>query len=106
MYAIVATGGKQVRVSPGDVVRIEKPTPGPLAPGDKITLSQISFLGDGKSFQVGAPVVEGAKVSATVLSGRKAPKVLIFKKKRRKQFRRTRGHRQPLVEVRIDSIEA
>jgi len=105
MYAIVSTGGKQVKVSPGDVVRIEKVGGEQVAKGDVITFTEVAFVADGDSFRSGAPLVSGVSVRATVLSPLKSRKVLIFKKKRTKQYRRTKGHRQQLVEVRIDGIE-
>ena len=106
MYAIVSTGGKQLRVAPGDVIQIEKIGGESVAKGDAITFAEVAFLSDGEKTRVGAPHLDGVSVKGTVLSSRKARKVLIFKKKRRKQYRRTKGHRQPLLEVRIDGIEA
>lgn len=105
MYAIVTTGGKQLKVSPGEIVRIEKVSDEPVAKGDRIVFQEVAFLGDGDRFRMGAPTIDGASVQATVLSAVKARKILVFKKKRTKQYRRTRGHRQQLVEVRIDAIE-
>lgn len=105
MYAIVSTGGKQIKVSPGDVVRIEKLAGEPVAKGDAIVFQEVAFVGDGDKFRSGAPLVEGVSVRGTVLSPMKTRKVLIFKKKRTKQYRRTKGHRQNIVEVRIDGIE-
>jgi large subunit ribosomal protein L21 len=105
MYAIVTTGGKQLRVSPGEIVRIEKVSDEPVEKGDRIVFQEVSFVGDGDQFRAGAPKIEGVRVQATVLAAVKSRKVLVFKKKRTKQYRRTRGHRQQLVEVRIDAIE-
>jgi len=105
MYAIVSTGGKQVKVSPGDVVRIEKVANEPVSKGDVITFTEVAFVADGDQFRSGAPHVNGVSVRATVLASLKSRKVLIFKKKRTKQYRRTKGHRQQLVEIRIDGIE-
>jgi len=105
MYAIVSTGGKQIKVSPGDVVRIEKLAGEPVVKGDAIVFQEVAFVGDGDSFRSGAPLVEGVSVRGTELSPMKTRKVLIFKKKRTKQYRRTKGHRQNIVEVRIDGIE-
>ena len=105
MYAIVATGGKQIKVSPGDVVRIEKLAGEPVAKGDAIVFQEVAFVGDGDNFRAGSPLVSGVSVRATVLSPMKTRKVLVFKKKRTKQYRRTKGHRQNVVEVRIDGIE-
>ena len=102
MYAVVRTGGKQLRVSPGDVVRVEK-----LAgdPGQQIDLEEVLLIG-GDKIKVGTPRVEGAKVVATIQGEAKGPKLKIFKKKRRKRYKLTRGHRQHYTELRIDSIEA
>jgi large subunit ribosomal protein L21 len=105
MYAIVSTGGKQVKVSPGDVVRIEKVAGEQVSKGDVITFNEVAFVADGDRFRAGSPNVEGVSVRCTVLSPLKSRKVLIFKKKRTKQYRRTKGHRQQVVEVRIDGIE-
>ena len=105
MYAIVSTGGKQVKVSPGDVVRIEKVASEQVSKGDVITFTEVAFVADGDRFRSGVPHLDGVSVRATVLSSLKSRKVLIFKKKRTKQYRRTKGHRQQLVEVRIDGIE-
>ncbi len=90
MYAVVRTGGKQLRVSPGDVVRVEK-----LAgdPGQQIDLEEVLLIG-GDTIKVGTPRVEGAKVVATIQGEAKGPKLKIFKKKRRKRYKLTRGHRQ------------
>ena len=105
MYAIVSTGGKQVKVAPGDVLRVEKVSGEPVAKGDSITFNEVAFVADGDAYRSGKPFVDGVSVKGTVLSPVKARKVLIFKKKRTKQYRRTKGHRQQLVEVRIDGIE-
>ena len=101
MYAVVRTGGKQLRVSPGDVVRVER-----LAGdrGDKIDLEEVLLIG-GDKVVVGTPRVEGARVVATIQGEAKGPKLKVFKKKRRKRYRLTRGHRQHYTELRIDSIE-
>ncbi|HET7451878.1 MAG TPA: 50S ribosomal protein L21 [Thermoanaerobaculia bacterium] len=105
MYAIVSTGGKQIKVSPGDVVRIEKLAGEPVAKGDSIVFQEITFVGDGDNFRAGSPLIDGVSVRGTVVSPSKTRKVLIFKKKRTKQYRRTKGHRQQMVDVRIDGIE-
>ena len=106
MYAVVSTGGKQLKVSPGDVVRIEKLAGEPVGKGDVITFQEVAFFSDGADYRAGNPLLSGVAVKATVLAGARTRKVLVFKKKRKKQYRRTRGHRQQVVEVRIDSIEA
>ncbi|MDX1540864.1 MAG: 50S ribosomal protein L21 [Geminicoccaceae bacterium] len=104
MYAVVRTGGKQYRVEAGDVIKVEK-----LAgeAGEVLDLADVLMLGgdgvDGGP-KVGTPVVDGAAVKAEVLEQMKGPKVVIFKKKRRKNHRRKRGHRQPLTVLRIQDI--
>lgn len=105
MYAIVSAGGKQLKVAPGDIVRIENPSEKEVAKGDLLALDQVIFVGDGESYRTGKPLVAGASVKATVMAPVKTRKVLVFKKKRRKQYRRTKGHRQQMVDVRIDAIE-
>jgi large subunit ribosomal protein L21 len=101
MYAIVRCGGKQIKVSPGDVVRIEKPSE-KISKGQTLSLSDVLFAGEvGKT----PKDPKGVTVKATVLSEGRSRKVLVFKKKRTKQYRRTKGHRQALVEVRIEAIE-
>ena len=106
MYAIVRTGGKQVKVAPGDVLRIETPS-GDVAKGKEIRFSEIVFVGgreDKESKKKGTDAA-GVSVKATVLGPVKTRKVLVFKKKRTKQYRRTKGHRQSMIEIRIDAIE-
>ena len=102
MYAIVRAGGKQVKVAAGDVLRIETPK-GDVSKGKVIRLSEIVFVGghEGKDLKK----TEGVSVKATVLGPVKTRKVLVFKKKRTKQYRRTKGHRQSMIEIRIDGIE-
>jgi len=103
MYAVIKTGGKQYRVSPGDVLVVEK-----LAgePGAKVDFDQVMMLGDGEAVTVGAPLVEGASVAATLIETRKGEKVKIFKKIRRQGYRRTRGHRQLESVLRVTAIAA
>ena len=106
MYAIVRAGGKQVKVAPGDVLRIETPS-GDVEKGKEIQLSEIVFVGGRDKAAQGKKGTDasGVSVKATVLGPVKTRKVLVFKKKRTKQFRRTKGHRQSMIEVRIDAIE-
>ena len=103
MYAILRAGGKQLKVTPGDVVRIEKPSE-KVSKGEELRLSEVLFVGgeEGKEPRTG----EGIFVKATVIGEIRTKKVLVFKKKRRKQYRRTKGHRQTMLQVRIDGIEA
>ncbi len=101
MYAIVETGGKQYRVEPGALVQIEK-LPGEV--GETIELNQVRFVhGDG-GVMVGQPLIEGAKVTAEVVRQGRTRSITIFKKKRRKNYRRTKGHRQHFTQVRITEI--
>ena len=101
MYAVVRTGGKQIRVVPGDVVDVEL-LPGD--PGQKVELSEVLMVG-GDSLKVGTPTVEGARVLATVQGEAKGPKIRIFKYKRRKRYRLRQGHRQHYTRIKIDKIE-
>lgn len=105
MYAVIQTGGKQIRVEKGDVVRIERVSKETLAKGDEIALTEVLALGREDGLHLGKPFVDGAKVSAVVVRETRGPKLLVFKKKKRKQYKRTRGHRQDLVEIRIQAIE-
>ena len=107
MYAVIVAGGKQHRVSEGERLRIDLMAG--RNKGDSIVFDQVLMLG-GDSYTVGAPMVAGAKVEATVTlngedgEGLKGPKVLIYKKKRRKGYEKSQGHRQRYTEVRIDKI--
>jgi large subunit ribosomal protein L21 len=101
MYAVIKTGGKQHRVSEGDVLKIEK-----LAglKGDTIVFEEVLFVSKEDQARVGTPIVEGAKVVGEIVHQGKGPKIIIFKKKRRKGFLKKTGHRQLLTEVRIKEI--
>lgn len=101
MYAVILTGGKQYRVKEGDVFAVEKLD---LEPGRKAHFDRVLLIEDGATVQVGTPVLDNAMVLGLVLENFKDEKVLVFKKKRRKQYRRTRGHRQQLTKVRITRI--
>jgi len=103
MYAVILTGGKQYRVKEGDVLSVEKLN---IEPGRKAQFDRVLLIEDGDDIQVGTPVLDNAMVLALVLENFKDEKVLVFKKKRRKQYRRTRGHRQPLTKIRIARITA
>ncbi len=101
MYAVIKTGGKQYRVQAGDVLVVEK-----LAgePGEDVAFGEVLMLGDGEAITVGAPLVDGATVTATLIETRKGEKVKIFKKIRRQGYRRTRGHRQTETVLRVTSV--
>jgi large subunit ribosomal protein L21 len=103
MYAVVRTGGKQVRVTPGYAVRVEK-LPG--AVGESIELDQVLLVGGEGETRVGTPLVEGVKVVGTITDQGRGPKIIVFKMKRRKGYRRKMGHRQDYTEIRVDSIDA
>ena len=103
MYAVVRTGGKQVRVTPGNAVRVEK-LPG--AVGESIELDQVLLVGGEGETRVGTPLVEGVKVVGTITDQGRGPKIIVFKMKRRKGYRRKMGHRQDYTEIRVDSIES
>jgi large subunit ribosomal protein L21 len=101
MYAVIRTGGKQYRVAAGDKLKVEK-----LAAdvGAEVTLEQVLALGEGESLKVGAPLVAGAAVKATVVSHGLGDKVRIFKLRRRKHYTKSQGHRQPYTEIEITGI--
>lgn len=101
MYAVIKTGGKQYRVSKDDVVTIEK-VPGDA--GAKVEFDQVLLIGSGADLKVGTPVVSGAKVVAELVEQSRGPKLIAFKKRRRKNSRRKKGHRQDLSIVRITDI--
>ena len=102
MYAVFQTGGKQFRVKPG--VRLRIPTL-QAEPGDNVTFDHVLLAGeDGDAVHVGTPTVDGATVTAEVLRHGRTPKIIVFKRKRRKNYRRKQGHRQGFTEVRIDEV--
>jgi large subunit ribosomal protein L21 len=102
-YAVIRTGGKQYRVAPGDVIRIEKLDG---ESGAEVEFTEVLMTADGDAVRVGTPLVPGARVTAQVVQQGKAKKVLVFKKKRRKNYRRHRGHRQLFTAVRVTGIDA
>jgi large subunit ribosomal protein L21 len=102
MYAVIRTGGKQARVAPGDSIRVEK-LEGTV--GDSVELSEVLLVGNEGEPRIGTPLVEGAKVVGTILAQGRGPKIIVFKMKRRKGYRRKRGHRQAYTEVRVEKIE-
>jgi large subunit ribosomal protein L21 len=102
MYAVVRTGGKQIRVEPGARVRVER-VPGEV--GASIELDQVLLVGGDDAVKIGTPVVEGARVSGTITAQGRHPKIRVFKMKRRKGYRRLQGHRQAYTEILVDSID-
>jgi large subunit ribosomal protein L21 len=102
-YAVIKTGGKQYRVSPGDIVTIEKLDG---EPGAELQFTEVLMTASGGAVQVGTPMVAGARVVAEVVRQGRAKKILVFKKKRRKNYRRRQGHRQYQTTVRVTSIDA
>jgi large subunit ribosomal protein L21 len=103
MYAVVATGGKQYKVQEGEVLRVEKLT-GDV--GTQVAFDQVLMLSDGENVKIGQPVLEGVQVKGHIVEQGKYKKILIFKYKRRKRYRRKQGHRQLFTAVKIDAIEA
>jgi len=103
MYAVIKTGGKQYRVAENDVIRVEKLD---AEVGSQVALGEILLVGGGGDVKVGTPTVEGASVKADVLDQIKADKIVVFKKKRRKNYRKKQGHRQRLTVLRIREIAA
>ena len=101
MYAVIKTGGKQYRVAEGETLKVEKLD---VEEGAAMEFDQVLMIADGDQIQVGAPYVEGARVTATVQSHGRGPKVLIVKFRRRKHYRKTQGHRQSYTELRISGI--
>jgi large subunit ribosomal protein L21 len=101
MYAVIRSGGKQYRVAPGQTIRLEK-LAGDL--GSKVALSEVLLVESEGNVHVGAPLVTNATVEGTVVEHDRAKKIIVFKKKRKKQYRRTYGHRQDYTAVRIDKI--
>ena len=103
MYAVIKTGGKQYRVAAGDKIKVEQ-----IAAdiGQEITLDQVLAVGQGGELKVGAPLVDGASVKATVVAQGKHDKVRIFKLRRRKHYKKSQGHRQTYTELQIDAVSA
>lgn len=101
MYAVIATGGKQYKVSTGEILRIEK-IPGEV--GDTVALDRVLMVAEGDDVTIGSPVVDNAVVNASIVEQAKAKKILVFKYKRRKRYRRKQGHRQPFTAIKIDNI--
>ncbi len=103
MYAVIKTGGKQYRVISGERLKVEKLE---AEVGATVTLDQILMVSDGDKTTIGSPIIKGATVKATVLSHGRGDKVMIFKFRRRKHYRKTQGHRQSFTEIKIEAIAA
>ncbi|MCX7355233.1 MAG: 50S ribosomal protein L21 [Alphaproteobacteria bacterium] len=103
MYAVIQTGGKQYKVAKNDVIFVEK-LDGDA--GAEVTFDKVMLIGDGDGRTVGHPFISGAAVTATVLEQARGPKLIVFKKKRRQNYRRKRGHRQAVSVLRITNIRA
>lgn len=103
MFAVIRTGGKQYKVQSGDKIEVEK-LEGEA--GDVVAIEDVLFVNDGKAVKVGSPTVKGASVQATLFAQKRAPKITIFKKKRRQNYRRKKGHRQELTVLQITDIKA
>jgi large subunit ribosomal protein L21 len=104
-YAIVEHGGKQYRVSPGDELVVERTQPD-LKKGDDLVFDRVMLLSQGEAVRVGQPVVGGASVKSQVVAPVRGDKIIVFKKKRRKGYKKTQGHRQDYYRVRVESITA
>lgn len=102
MYAVIETGGKQYRVAQGDVIRVEKL---PAAEGESITFDRVLMVGGGDDARIGAPLVDGGKVTADVEAHGRGDKITIIKFRRRQKYRRKQGHRQDYTQVRITDIQ-
>jgi large subunit ribosomal protein L21 len=101
MYAVVTTGGRQYRVSPGDTMDVEKLTG---AVGDTVALTNVQLVGQGAEVTIGAPTVAGVRVEAQITAQKRGKKIIIFKHRRRKGYRRKQGHRQSLTSLKIVAI--
>jgi len=102
MYAVIKTGGKQYKVAQGDRLRVEKL---PASVGDTVTFDEVLLVG-GDAIKIGAPLVAGAKVEAKVIAQEREKKIIVFKFRRRKNYRRKNGHRQPFTALEITGITA
>jgi large subunit ribosomal protein L21 len=103
MYAVIKTGGKQYRVREGDVIRVEKLE---AETGSTVEIDDVLMVGEGAEVKLGKPTLDGAKVTALVSEQGRGRKITIIKFKRRQDYRRTKGHRQPYTELRITGISA
>jgi large subunit ribosomal protein L21 len=104
-YAVIEHGGKQYRVTPGDVLVVERTVPD-LSVGDSLVFDRVMMVSQGKDVRFGQPLVDGAVVKSQVVAPIRGEKIIVFKKKRRKGYKRTQGHRQDYYRVRVEAIEA
>jgi len=102
MYAIVNTGGKQYKIHQGDILRVEK-IPGEI--GSSVSFDKVLMFSDGKDVSIGLPLLDNVAVKGHIVEQGKAKKIIVFKYKRRKRYRRKQGHRQQYTAIKIDSIE-
>ncbi|RMF25530.1 MAG: 50S ribosomal protein L21 [Deltaproteobacteria bacterium] len=100
-YAVIKTGGKQYRVEPGTMLTVEKLDGNP---GDRVEFAEVLLRGDGGKIEVGKPLIEGARVEGVIVRQDRGPRILVYKKKRRKNYRRRQGHRQWETTVRVTEI--
>lgn len=103
MYAIIETGGKQYKVSEGDIIKVEKLE---VEPGSNYTFDNVLSVSNGSDFKFGTPTVAGASVAASVIGNGKAKKVIVYKYKPKKGFHKKKGHRQPFTMLKIEKINA
>jgi len=103
MYTVISTGGKQYRVAEGQTIRVEK-LPGEV--GEPVTFDQVLLFSDGDTIKVGQPTLDGVSVTGHIVQQGRAKKVIVFKRKRRKGYRKKQGHRQYYTALRIDGINA
>lgn len=101
MYAVIKTGGRQYKVEPGQMVRVNK-LAGQV--GESVTLPEVLLVKEGDSLKAGSPLLEGASVSATIVEQDRGKKIIVFKKKRRQGYQKTQGHRQDYTTVKINSV--
>lgn len=101
MYAVIKTGGKQYKVAAGGKLKVESL---PVEVGGEVEIKDVLMVADGENVRIGSPTVSGASVKATVLAHGRGEKVMIFKMRRRKHYRKSQGHRQNFTEIRIDGI--
>ena len=104
-YAVIEHGGKQYRVTPGDVLLVERTVPD-LAEGDALVVDRVMMVSTGKDVRFGQPLLDGVVVKSQVVAPIRGDKIIVFKKKRRKGYKRTQGHRQDYYRVRVEAIEA